>query len=265
MSENLILKNLSSLIKNGTKKYNDEFVWQDVELTDEFKNEFESILKNTNNDIEFFNYTAVLKSPLDKTIYIPNQWFVIASYALETYIELLKYQDYFKTIACVLNQPVDIYAKKLRDSATVIDKSNFINCFIKMPDFNNVDMNLVEDAAAKLWRFVSDYSWWSGKKTIDRGDFFVSVILNMLNLVNASQGFVADIVSLYAESPKLIELSKNIEAFTINLEINKIEDFSYKIDDGIEKIAHEEINVSTVLERNEKGHIKIKLTKTGAN
>ena len=38
------------------------------------------MIKHTNNEIEFLKYTAVLKSPLDKIIYIPNQWFVIASY-----------------------------------------------------------------------------------------------------------------------------------------------------------------------------------------
>lgn len=263
MSETVILRNLSSLIKYGTKRYNTEFIWQDVELTEEFKNEFESVIKHTNNEIEFLKYTAVLKSPLDKIIYIPNQWFVIASYALDIYIELMKYQDYFKTLSIALNQPVDEYAKKLRDSASVIDKSNFINAFIKMPDFNKFEDDVVKDAAAKLWRFVSDYSWWSGKKTIDRGDFFVSVVLNMLNLVNASQGFVADIVSIYAESSKLIELSKNVESFTVNLELNSSPDKGYQIDESFSKMMVEQPVTSNDFKRDEKGHIKIKLSHTG--
>ena len=67
-----------------------------------------------------------------------------------------------------------------------------------------------------MWRFVNDYSWWSGQKTIDRGDFYVSVILNMLNLVNASQGYVADIVNAYANDYELRKLVRSIDAFTVN-------------------------------------------------
>lgn len=263
MNDNVLLKNLSNLIRNGTKKYNDEFIWQDIELTEEFKCEFEKIIKDTNNEIEFLKYTAVLKSPLDKIIYIPNQWFVIASYALETYIELLKYQDYFKTVSLAMNQPIDEYAKKLRDSASMIDKSNFISAFVKNPEVIGIDINLVNDASLKLWRFVSDYSWWSGKKTIDRGDFFVSVVLNMLNLVNASQGFVADIVAYYAKSDKLIALTKDIEAFTLNVEINKIDNNAYDVDDEPVKLVAEEIQKINSLKRDENGHIKIKLEHLG--
>ena len=47
---------------------------------------------------------------------------------------------------------------------------------------------------SRLWRFATDYSWWSGQKTIDRGDFYLSVVLSMLNLVNASQGYVGKLL-----------------------------------------------------------------------
>ncbi|HWR29008.1 MAG TPA: hypothetical protein VN631_04160, partial [Negativicutes bacterium] len=69
----------------------------------------------------------------------------------------------------------------------------------------------------KLWRFTTDYSWWSGQKTIDRHDFHMSVILNMLNLVNASQSYVADIVSVYANDKELRYLVRSTDRFTVNL------------------------------------------------
>ena len=63
---------------------------------------------------------------------------------------------------------------------------------------------------------MNDYSWLSGQKTIDRVVFYVSVILNMLNLVNTSQGYVAEIVSAYANNYSLRNIVRNIEGFTVN-------------------------------------------------
>jgi len=78
---------------------------------------------------------------------------------------------------------------------------------------------IINDAIEKLWRFVTDYSWWSGQKTIDRHDFHMSVILNMLNLVNVSQGYVADIVSAYANDKELRYLVRSTDGFTVNLSL----------------------------------------------
>ena len=83
---------------------------------------------------------------------------------------------------------------------------------------------MVEEASTRLWRFVNDYAWWSGQKTIDRGDFFVSVILNMLNLVNTSQGYVADIVNAYANDYELRKLVQSIDGFTVNMSEEKNEE-----------------------------------------
>ena len=79
-------------------------------------------------------------------------------------------------------------------------------------------MERTNKAANRLWRFATDYSWWSGQKTVDRGDFYLSVVLNMLNLVNASQGYVGEIVNAYGSSPKLLALTKELEMFTLNME-----------------------------------------------
>ena len=80
------------------------------------------------------------------------------------------------------------------------------------------DPDSAEKAANRLWRFATDYSWWSGQKTVDRGDFYLSVVLNMLNLVNASQGYVGDIVNAYGSDEHLMSLTKNLGVFTKNME-----------------------------------------------
>ena len=217
MSANHILRNLHSLIRNSTLKYMNEFVWQDIELTEEFKNDFTEYLRKSHYDIEFFTSTAVITSSSTKYIYVPNQWFVIASYVVDVYEELQLYKSYFKKVSEKLGNRLDEYAKTLRDNASTQDKIVFIECAQSIFKSFCSDSAIVEEAASRLWRFVNDYSWWSGQKTIDRGDFFVSVILNMLNLVNVSQGYVADIASAYANDFKLRKLIRSTDGFTVNM------------------------------------------------
>ena len=212
-----ILKNLHSLIRNSALTYSNEFVWQDIELTDEFKKAYARYLENSKYDIEFLGATAVITSPSSKYIYVPNQWFVIASYAVDVYEELQRYKGFFKKVAEIMNKRPDAYAKVLRDSASSSDKTAFLSCATSIFSTMSNDEKLVEESASRLWRFVNDYAWWSGQKTIDRGDFYVSVVLNMLNLVNVSQGYVADIVNAYSSDYELRKLVINPDGFTVNM------------------------------------------------
>lgn len=52
-------------------------------------------------------------------------------------------------------------------------------------------------------KFITDYSWWNGSKTIDRADYYVSPILNMLNVVNVNHSFIPDIVNMLTEDERL--------------------------------------------------------------
>lgn len=217
MQNKHLLKNLHNLIRNSSLTYMNEFIWQDIELTNEFKCAYADYLDGNKYDIEFLGATAVITTSSTKYIYVPNQWFVIASYAVEVFEELNKYKDYFKCVAEKLYKPFDAYAKYLRDSSTLMDKKEFVVCAKNVFREKCNDEKLIEESTERLWRFASDYSWWSGQKTIDRSDFHLSVILNMLNLVNVSQGYVGDIVSAYANDKKLRQLVKTIDGFTINM------------------------------------------------
>ena len=217
MSGEHILRNLHSLIRNSSLKYMNEFIWQDIELTDEFKNAYKNYLNTNYYDIEFLGNTAVITSPATKYIYVPNQWFVIASYAVDVYEELHKYKSYFKLVSDKLNEKPEEYARRLRDNPSPLDKNIFLDTAKTIFSELYSDQDMINESASRLWRFVNDYSWWSGQKTIDRGDFYKSVILNMLNLVNTSQGFVGDIVNAYASDHKLRDLVKSIDKFTLNI------------------------------------------------
>lgn len=217
-TNNCILKDLSSLITQTTIHYNEDFKWQDVELTSEFKDAYEEYLDRNNWKIEFFNATSVITTSTSKNIFVPNQWFAMASYAVGVYSELFKYKEYFEHIADRGNNKRDEYAKQLRDNASAADKIIF---------FDNGKQLLTEDLGnqsggdkviSRLWRFATDYSWWSGQKTIDRGDFYLFVVLSMLNLVNASQGYVGEIVNAYGSDDQLKRLTRNLSSFTTNMD-----------------------------------------------
>lgn len=218
MDRKEILRDLSTLIRQSTVHYNQDFAWQDVELTNEFKNAYEEYLDKHEYAIEFFDATSVITTSTKRNIFVPNQWFVMASYAVGVYTELATYKLYFEKMSDIFGQKRDVYAKALRDDTSKIDKTNFINTGMNMFQMEAVSEEDSRKAANRLWRFTTDYSWWSGSKTIDRTDFYLSVVLNMLNLVNVSQGYVGDIVNAYASDSRLLGLTKSLESFTKNME-----------------------------------------------
>ena len=133
-----------------------------------------TVYKTFNVDPFGVNVHGVLKAKITK-------WFVIASYTVEVYEELQRYKSYFRKVSDLLGKRMDVYAKQLRDNATMLDKKTFIGCAEKVfYDFCS-DKTMVEESSQRLWRFVTDYAWWSGQKTIYRGDFYISVILNLNN------------------------------------------------------------------------------------
>lgn len=261
-----ILKNLHSLIRNSALTYMNEFIWQDIELTNEFKTAYAEYLKRNRYDIEFLGCTAVITSPSSKYIYVPNQWFVIASYVVGVFEELQRYKEYFKRVTEKLDKRPDSYAKYLRDSATVSDRDIFINCARNVFSSFCDDRIMVEEAATRLWRFVNDYAWWSGQKTIDRGDFYISVILNTLNLVNVSQGYVAEIVNAYANDRVLRRLVESTDGFTVNMyDESEKEEKSYIVPDEEirnEGMVKEQQSTYTTIPKPERVRIKISGTNT---
>ncbi|MBR4344169.1 MAG: hypothetical protein IKP88_15970 [Lachnospiraceae bacterium] len=218
MENTEVLKDLGALIRQSTIHYNQDFVWQDVELTDDFKTAYEEYLDRNRWKIEYFNSTSIITTPTSKNIFVPNQWFVIASYAVGVYSELNKYKGFFEKVTGYQHKKMDSYAKQLRDDTSSVDKIAFLNAGKQTLMIEKEKPESTEKAARRLWRFATDYSWWSGQKTVDRGDFYVSVVLNMLNLVNVSQGYVADIVNAYGSDGILRGLTRDLTSFTKNME-----------------------------------------------
>lgn len=215
---NEILRDLGAVIRQSTIHYNKEFVWQDVELTNDFMDAYKEYLDSKDWKIEFFDATSVITSPSSKYIFVPNQWFVIAAYAVGVFSELIKYKSLFTRVADAQHERIDSYARMLRDDTHNVDMTAFLETGKALIIEDCGEDRIADRASKKLWRFATDYSWWSGQKTIDRGDFYVSVVLNMLNLVNVSQGYVSDIVNAYGSDNRLMEMAKKLSRITKNMD-----------------------------------------------
>ena len=225
MNNKQVLRNLNQLIKTSTVHYKNSFDLTEVILTKDFMQKYTSCMSAMGYQIEFFDSTAIITTPTYKNIFLPNQWFAIAAYAVDVYRELIKYKSYLEKIIVQKGEKKDDYIKKMKTGTNLNEKDSFIRIARDVLINDKFDIDSADKSSEYLWKFVSDYSWWSGQKTIDRGDFFLSVILNMLNLVNASQSYVADIVSMYGNNQDLYHMVADLASFTTNLE-----GITYKLD-----------------------------------
>ena len=154
---------------------------------------FKEQVKEINSNIITYNdYSAVIETRGNQNgvlyIFLPNQWFYIASYFTDFYNELQRYKK----------EALKVTSKerlKILNGATLSDTEE-----------NRLQhLSLSEQSKNYLRLFMTDYSWWFGAKTIDRGDFYVSPILNSARLVNASQSFVAELCAFLADKSDLVQ------------------------------------------------------------
>ena len=205
-----ILKDLCVLVRKSTIHYLDTCPQNDVELNNEFKDRYNSYLSTKNYTVDFYEHTAVISTSAKLYMYISNQWFVVASYALGVYLELAKYKNYLLDVCMKLGEKPKKFIPSLRNAPNSKIYQDF--CYACKNIFEGSEEE-IQLATKRLWRFATDYTWWSGNKTIDRGDFYLSVVLNMLNLVNASQGYIGEMVADYCNSGISTLVSK-LENFT---------------------------------------------------
>ena len=188
------LKNLQQMASLASGRFN-AYDGEDFILPQIFKDQVKEI---NSNSITYNKYSAVIETRGSQhgilNIFMPNQWFYIASYFTEFYNELLKYKKYALKITSK-ERLKELNGKTLSDS-----------------ELNNIDgLDLDDNSKQYLIKFITNYSWWGGAKTIDRGDFYVSPILANANLVNASQSFVADLCAFLANKQKLVQAIINKE------------------------------------------------------
>ncbi len=175
-----------------------------------------TLLKDTvkeinSNRITYNEFSAIIETRGYQNgvlkIYLPNQWFYIASYFTDFYNELQKYKK--EALKVVSKERL----KELNGKVLSDEELSRLNA-----------LSLDESSKNNLIKFITDYSWWFGAKTIDRGDFYVSPILSSARLVNASQSYVADLCAFLADKTELVQaiIGQEATVFKItDIEANK--------------------------------------------
>jgi hypothetical protein len=205
----MILNDLNFLAKQIEEK-NKTYDFRESQLSEEFKIEFESYLNSNSKDkIEFEKYTSIVTTSKGLKIIFPNQWFYIASF----------FYDFLNSLWIYKDLVIDF---KISDEVIKNARGNTIDDSLK----NNIKKVLTkEEDYAFFEKFLTDYDWWYGSKTLDRGDFYVSSVLNLAKVVNVSHSYLADIAYYISKEKKLSDLlNKDYEVF-----LNKTEKQNDKI------------------------------------
>lgn len=210
--ENGMLRNLNNLAQESRQKFNNEFNASDISLSNDFKRAFGAFVRSMGNSIDFNFTTTVVTTSNSLKVFIPNQWFAMAAFMADFVQELLSYKKHLEAILSA-----DMPSAKMRKDYIVaaketlndMQKQKFLldahNYFESAGDSDS------ETSAQFIYSFLSDYDWWFGSKTIDRGDFTVSPVLNLLGVVNVTQSYIAEIAYFYATTPSLLALVPQIK------------------------------------------------------
>jgi len=205
-----MLRNLNDLAITSKEHYHDTFVNEDFKLNRDFKERLSEVLEAKGITIQYFDYSAEISTSTNMKIFCPNQWFYIATFVVEYVSELIRYKSVLDELA--VSGVGGMSRKQFMDKIKLLKENADIDEFapeIKGAIYNHFPQSVT--SAEYLCRFITDYSWWHGSKTIDRGDYFVSPTLSLLELVNVSQGYVADIVYHLASDTQLMQSALNLQ------------------------------------------------------
>lgn len=201
---NYELKNLNELAKNCMEKYK-LYSNKEIRLSDEFKKLYKLNL-NDNEKVEFLDYSTKIVTSKDLYIFMPNQWFALASYMVDYTKELVLYQ----TLVLKIFNDMGEKKEKLKDYKKNKSNEDDVNRLFNEKFYASMkkvfEKENIIDNNEYIKKFISDYEWWYGSKTIDRSDFYASPILNMLKLVNVTQSYVADITWTFSKNYELLKV-----------------------------------------------------------
>lgn len=181
------LSDLRILANKMVERYKNLYSGNDIELPNEFKKNVHEIW---GDEIKYNRFSAIVTTKRENlNIYLPNQWFYIAAFFTELYTELKNYKDVAVSVI-EKDRLKELKGDKLSEKELLKIQS----------------LGLSDASKNNLIRFLTDYDWWKGGKTIDRQDYYVSPILSYAALVNVSQSYIASLSAFLAENTKLSEL-----------------------------------------------------------
>ena len=208
------LRNLKELAENLRNSFASSFDPSDRKLPQSFK---DRVTKINSFNLTYNDYSVVFggsTGSLDS--YIPNQLFYIAAHYNEYTKQLLYYKS--KVLKVISASGFAGNLNELFASERTIAKkedSQFFN-LIKGQDINDEEIEL-------LYKFVTDYEWWHGAKTIERNDFFNSAILSVMGMTASSNSTLAMICGYFANNPEVAYLlNEEVKNTCANIQIQTI-------------------------------------------
>ena len=138
-----------------------------------------------------YSFIVTITSSAQK-IFFPNQLLYVAACFADYYKALSEYARIIKTDLRISDSDI----KQAKDNVGYAQKLL-------------ADAILEEGDKELLAQFLSDYNWWYGGKGIERADYYISPILSLSKLVNASQSYVADLCRYLARNEKALQALKD--------------------------------------------------------
>lgn len=217
-----ILKDLNAVLRDAEARFARADAECEVVLNEAFKEAFRRFQTEKGCTVSYGEHTTVVRNKAGQRIFIANQWFAVASFFVDFCTELLTYRELFadtcRQYLHMGTQRMKEFATSLKAYASTRERERFLPAAMAMLEekFPGRDAEYAR-VADLLWRFATDYRWWSGSKTVDRHDFYISSLLSRMNVVNNNSEFLAIIVHSFASDLKLRLLVERLETFTRNL------------------------------------------------
>jgi len=240
--DNMELQNLNELAQRLQSRYLSNFKADDILLPENFK----KIVRGNGEYTFLYKKYMVHMNSTSLNGYIPNSWFVIASYFVEYYDELQKYKkllleslekagikgktekdDILSRFPKLWDSKVKQLDKKDKSSEAISKCQNEAASEISKEIKSILERTSLSDNNKDLLNhFVSDYRWWYGGKGLERNDFYVSPILTLAKVVNASHSYIAELCKFLSEQktaaallrhPKAIVVDTSLPSFFINV------------------------------------------------
>lgn len=188
------LKDLGTLYQQ-IKVQIENWTYEEKELPTQFKSQITII---GDKKIVFHKFSAFASKSNGDSIIIPNQWFYLSKILLPYNEELHKYYDIITNL--------DMFSLERLDALK--------NGHLTEREERLIDKKIIDEKnAAKIKRFLTDYNWWHGAKSLGRiqKDYYVSAVLSLSGLINDSSTFVAvicDFLRLYPNLANMLQCTQ---------------------------------------------------------
>ena len=201
------LRNLKELAENLRNSFASSFDPLDRKLPQSFK---DRVTKINSFNLTYNDYSVVFggsTGSLDS--YIPNQLFYIAAHYNEYTQQLFYYKSEIMKVINASGFSGDLTKFFTTEREIKNREDSQFYALLKDQDIKEEDKEL-------LYKFVTDYSWWHGAKTIDRQDFFNSPILNVMGMTASSNSTLAMICGFFANKPEVADLLNSTDSNSNN-------------------------------------------------